>query len=158
MSRRDALLRLHKSLVARRDDLRKRLGGGLKDLRRFQQTDASGDSADQAFGSGSDEVAFQLAELESRELTQIERALGRLKQGTYGVCEGCQKKIPVARLNALPFSTTCIECQREMETYGSWSHGGEDGSWDKVSESDGPLEEQRDIDISEIEMDLTSNR
>jgi len=158
MSRRDALLRLHKSLMGRRDDLRKRLGGGLKDLRRFQAADASGDSADQAFGSGSDEVAFQLAELESRELTQIERALGRLKQGTYGVCEGCQKKIPVARLNALPFSTTCVDCQREMEIHGSWSHDADGGSWDKVSESDSPLEEQRDIDISEIEMDLSSNR
>jgi DnaK suppressor protein len=144
--------------VARRDELRKRLGGGLKDLRRFQQADASGDSADQAFGSGSDEVAFQLAELESRELNQIERALGRLKQGTYGVCEGCHKKIPVARLNALPFSTTCIECQREMEMYGTWKGPGNEGNWDKVSEVDAPLEEQRDIDISEIEMDLSSNR
>jgi DnaK suppressor protein len=159
MSRRDALLRLHKSLVARRDELRKRIGGGLKDLRRFHKREAStGDSADQAFDTGSDEVAFQLAELESRELTQIEKALGRLKQGTYGVCEGCQKKIPVARLNALPFSTTCIDCQREMEMYGTWNNGADADSWDKVSESDAPLEEQKDIDLSEIEMDLSSNR
>jgi DnaK suppressor protein len=158
MSRRDALLRLHKSLVARRDELRKRIGGGLKDLRRFQQADASGDSADQALSSGSDEVAFQLAELESRELVQIERALTRLKQGTYGVCEGCHKKIPVTRLNALPFSTTCIECQREMELYGTWKGAGDQGDWDKVADADAPLEEQRDVDISEIEMDLSSNR
>jgi DnaK suppressor protein len=144
--------------MARRDELRKRLGGGLKDLRNFQAADGTGgDSADQAFDAGSDEVAFQLAELESRELNQIERALARLKQGTYGVCEGCHKKIPVARLNALPFSTTCIECQREMEVYGTWK-GHQGGDWDKVSEADAPLEEQRDIDISEIEMDLSSNR
>jgi RNA polymerase-binding transcription factor DksA len=32
--------------------------------------------------------------LEARELSQIERALARLKQGNFGVCEGCQKKIP----------------------------------------------------------------
>jgi len=158
MSRRDALLRLHKSLMGRRDELRKRLGGGLKDMRRFQVTDATGDSADQAFDTGSDEVAFQLAELESRELTQIEKSLVRLKQGTYGVCEGCQKKIPVARLNALPFSTTCIECQREMETYGSWKHGGSGADWEKVESVGTPLEEQRDIDISDIEMDLSGNR
>src|SRR5947209_16289421 len=110
MARRDALLRLHKSLVARRTELRKRLGGELKDLRNFKAGDPTGDSADLAFDTGSEEVASQLAELEARELSQIERALARLKQGTYGVCEGCQKKIPVARLNALPFSTTCIEC------------------------------------------------
>jgi DnaK suppressor protein len=144
--------------MGRRDDLRKRLGGELKGVGKFQPADASGDSADQAFETGSDEVAFQLAELESRELTQIEKALARLKQGTYGVCEGCHKKIPVARLNALPFSSTCIDCQREVEIYGEGGRGGAAGSWDKVSESDAPLEEQKEIDLSEIEMDLSGNR
>jgi DnaK suppressor protein len=158
MSRRDALLRLNKSLMARRDELRKRLGGELQDLRSYQAGDASGDSADQALNAGSDEVSFHLAELESREVVQIEKALARLKQGTYGICEGCQKKIPVARLNALPFSTTCIECQREMEVYGSYSHGGPSGNWDKVDEAETPLEEQREINLSEIEMDLSGNR
>jgi DnaK suppressor protein len=157
MARRDALLRLHKSLVARRDDLRKRLGGDLRDLRN-SQADPTGDSADLAFDSGSEEVSSQLAELESRELSQIERALERLKQGTYGVCEGCQRKIPVARLNALPFSTTCIECQREMEVYGDWSGRGSAGNWEKVSEAEPLMEEQREIDLSDIEMDLSSNR
>src|SRR6516165_2248145 len=135
MARNDALLRLHKSLMARRDELRRRLGGELKDLRNDKRMDSTGDSADLAFDTGSEEVASQLAELEARELNQIERALARLKQGTYGVCEGCHKKIPVARLNALPFITTCIQCQREMETYGSWGSGGSAGSWHKVSEA-----------------------
>src|SRR4029077_8247518 len=119
MARSDALLRLHKSLMARRDELRKRLGGELKDLRNDKGSDSTGDSADLAFDTGSEEVASQLAELESRELNQVERALAKLKQGTYGLCEGCIRKIPVARLNALPFSTTCVQCQREMETYGT---------------------------------------
>src|SRR5438270_975891 len=143
MARNEALLRLHKSLMARRDDLRKRLGGDLKDLRNDKGTDSTGDSADLAFDTGSEEVASQLAELEARELNQIERSLHRLKQGTYGVCEGCHKKIPVARLNALPFITTCIQCQREMELHGSWSGRGNAGNWDKVSEADAPFEEQK---------------
>jgi DnaK suppressor protein len=154
MARRDALLRLHKSLMGRRDELRKRLGGELKDLRSTQIGESTGDTADQAFDSGSEEVASQLAELESRELLQIERALTKLKKGSYGVCEGCEKKIPIARLNALPFSTTCIECQREMELYGSWSRG-VDGNWDKVADASA---DQREIDLSDIEMDLSSNR
>lgn len=155
MARRDALLRLHKSLVTRRDELRKRLGGELRELRSFKSLD-SGDAADQAFDSGNEEVSSQLAELESRELHQIERSLVRLKQGTYGVCEGCAKKIPVSRLNALPFSTTCISCQREMETNGFWSDqlSGED--WEKMVESPGPMEEDRDVNISDLEMDVRS--
>jgi DnaK suppressor protein len=158
MARSDALLRLHKSLMARRAELRKRLGMELKDLRNFKGADSTGDSADLAFDAGSEEVASQLAELEARELSQVERALAKLKQGSYGVCEGCQKKIPVARLNALPFSTTCIECQREMELYGTWSSRGGAGNWEKVSEVEAPMEEQRDLDLSDIELDLSSNR
>src|SRR3954470_11058391 len=108
MARRDALLRLHKSLVSRREDLGRRLGGDLKDL--YEGTaGVGGDTADLAFDSGSEEVTSQLAQLESRELAQIERSLLRLKTGTYGVCEGCAKRIPVTRLNALPFTTTCIQ-------------------------------------------------
>jgi DnaK suppressor protein len=156
MARRDALLRLHKSLTARRDELRRRLGGELKDLRNFKSND-TGDSADAAFDSGSEEVASQLAELEARELSKIERALARLKQGNFGVCEGCHKKIPVARLNALPFSTTCIECQREMELYGTWGDG-DGNNWEKVSDTPAPLEEQREVDLSDIEMDISSSR
>src|ERR1700682_5172503 len=133
MARRDALIRLHKSLTSRRDELRRRLGGELKDLRNFKSND-TGDSADAAFDSGSEEVSSQLAELEARELSQIERALARLKQGNFGVCEGCQKKIPVSRLNALPFSTTCIECQREMEGLGDWGSGARAADWEGVSD------------------------
>ena len=156
MARRDALLRLHKSLTARRDELQRRLGGELKDLRNYKSND-TGDSADAAFDSGSEEVSSQLAELEARELSQIQRALARLKQGNFGVCEGCQKKIPVTRLNALPFSTTCIECQREMELYGTWG-GGAGSNWEKVSDSPTPLEEQREVDLSDLELDISTNR
>src|SRR4051794_21373455 len=109
MERRDALLRLHKTLLARRAELRKRLGMDLADLSRAKVAQPSGDTADAAFDHSGEEIASQLAELEAKELAQVERALRRLKQGTYGLCEVCSCKIPVARLNALPFSTLCIK-------------------------------------------------
>ena len=152
MARREALLRLHKSLTARRAELRKRLGGEIEDLRNYQGCDQTGDSADAAFDSGSEEIASQLAELEARELTQIERALLRMKQGTYGVCEGCQIKIPVARLNALPYSTACIKCQREMESGGDWDEHRSGQHWDKISESESG---DKEIDLSDLELDLS---
>jgi DnaK suppressor protein len=157
MARRDALLRLHKSLVARREELRRRLGGDLRDL--YEGTaGVSADTGDLAFDAGSDEVTSQLAELESRELAQIDRSLLRLKQGTYGVCEGCHRKIPVARLNALPFTTTCIQCQREMEMCGAWGSGGGAASWQKVGDAPASMEDQREIRIADLEMDLSANR
>ena len=155
MARRDALLRLHKTLLTRRAAMRRALAGELADLRKFKAD--TGDSADVAFDSGSEEISTQLAELEARELSQIERALARMKQGSYGVCELCQGKIPVSRLNALPYSTTCIECQREMETYPGWAGGGRGGDWEKVFDARAPIEEEREVNISEIELDLSGN-
>ncbi len=155
MARRDALLRLHKTLLARGAALRKTLAGELADLR---LKTASGDTADAAFDAGSEEVASQLAQLEARELSQIERALARMKQGTYGLCEVCQSKIPVARLNALPYSTTCVDCQREMELYPDWAdrRGGVD--WQRVSDTEAPADERREVDLADLEMDLSANR
>lgn len=157
MARRDALLRLHKSLLSRRSDIRKKLADELDGLRNLKGADATGDSADVAFESGTEEMASQLAELDARELNQIERALQRLKQGTYGICEGCGCKIPVGRLNALPYTTLCIACQREMEKYPDWADRRSSGNWEHVYEA-ASLEEQREVDISEIEIDLSSNR
>jgi len=154
MARNDALLRLHKTLTERRDELRRRLGYELTDLR---ASDLTGDAADQAFESGSDEINSQIAELESRELAQIERALGKLRQGNYGVCEGCQKKIPIARLNALPYSTTCVDCQREMETNGSIDYAnGRGGNWEAVGNMGS--DDQREVRLSDLEMDFSHTR
>jgi DnaK suppressor protein len=150
MARRDALLRLHKTLLARSTALRKTLAGELADLR--LSPSQSGDTADAAFDAGSEEIASQLAELEARELSQIERALARMKQGTYGLCEHCQAKIPVARLNALPYSTTCVQCQREMENYPDWAERRGGADWQKVSDD----VEDREVDLSSIEMDLSA--
>src|SRR5262249_46014898 len=105
MARKDALLKIQKALLGRRTDLLKGLGNQLADLGLGKSSSATGDAADAAFGSTGEELASQLAELESRELVQIEHALRRLKQGKYGVCAGCSARIPVARLNILPYST-----------------------------------------------------
>jgi DnaK suppressor protein len=155
MARRDALLRLHKSLVARRTDLFKKLSDDLNNLRNFQNGDGGGDTADAAFESGSDEMHSHLAELDSRELTQIDRALTRLKQGTYGLCEICQSKIPVGRLNALPYTTLCIECQRDLEAHPGWEDSRQ-RSWENVFETAGRTEDQREVNLADLEIDITS--
>src|ERR1700720_3897101 len=159
MARRDVLLRLYKSLVARGAALGDALAGEVENLRRIR-TDQTGDSADGAFDSGSEEISTQLAGLEARELNQIHRALTRLAQGTYGICELCQKKIPVSRLNALPYSTTCINCQREMEGYpGSACATLRDGGdWEKIDSAAAALEDQREVDLTTMKREWSSTR
>ncbi len=149
MARQDALLRLHKNLLARRSELRKRLGLELEELAHVKHSSASGDPADAAFDASGEEIASTLAELESRELAQIERALRRLKAGSYGKCEVCSITIPVARLNALPFSTLCVKCQRDMETDGGRNGGRGELDWGRIA--DGNPMEDRDVTISDLE-------
>jgi DnaK suppressor protein len=155
MARRDALLKLHKRLVARRNELRKALAGELQDLRGFERTNLTGDAADAAFDTGSDEISSQLAELEARELAQVDRALAELKRGTYGLCEYCHKRIPVARLNALPYTTYCIECQREMESNPDWAT--DRGDWGKIYDVEPRTEDHKEVDLSELEMDISGS-
>jgi DnaK suppressor protein len=158
MARQDALIRLHKTLLTRRAEILKKLHEDLDDLRNMKSEDSTGDSADVAFQAGSDEMTTHLAELDSRELSQIERALHRLKQGTYGVCECCAQKIPIGRLNALPYTTLCIECPREMEEFPDWHAGRGESNWEKVYDAAPPLEEQREIRLSDIDLDMPSGR
>jgi len=154
MARQDALLRLHKNLLARRAELRKRLGKELEDLAHVKHSSASGDAADAAFDSSGEELASTLAELEAKELAQVERALRRLKSGTYGKCEACASRILVARLNALPYSTLCIKCQREMESEGGWLNGRSAEDWARLSEAGSPGED-REVTLSDLEIDLS---
>ncbi len=158
MARQDALIRLHKTLQARRAEILRKLQNDFDNLRNAKGEDSTGDSADVAFEAGSDEMASHLAELDSRELSQIERALARLKQGTYGTCESCSQKIPIGRLNALPYSTLCIECQRELERYPDWSHNRRNGDWERVFDSVSSIEEPREVRLSDLDFDLPSGR
>jgi DnaK suppressor protein len=50
-----------------------------------------------------------------RLLAQVQDALGRFDDGTYGVCENCQEAIDPARLEALPYATLCLRCQQRLE-------------------------------------------
>ena len=122
MARKDALLNLRAILGRRRDALRSALAGDLTLLRELR-SESPGDLVDAAYDSAQDEISSQLAEVESRELANIENALDRMKAGSYGLCEVCSGKIPLARLDALPYATMCIECQRELERSGASGHG-----------------------------------
>jgi len=137
MARHEALLNLRAILVRRRDALRSALAGDLSLLKELR-SESPGDVVDAAYDSTQDEISSQLAEVESRELANIENALERMKAGKYGLCEVCNGKIPMARLNALPYATMCIECQRELERSGgngssSRSFAEEDSSEETVS-------------------------
>jgi DnaK suppressor protein len=149
MNRKEAILSMHQVLIKRRDALRKALAGDLSLLKELR-AQASGDLIDAALDSVQDEISSQLAEVESRELARIENALDRMRNGEYGLCEGCGTNIPMARLNALPYATYCIKCQREAERQGSPS--GADVDWSRLLDSSGG---DADLSINDIELDVS---
>lgn len=114
MNRTQTIEKLRQVLLKRRQALRKALAGELSELEALNRA-ASGDEVDNALDSAYDEMNAQLAEMESRELAQIEKALERMEDGTYGICEVTGKPIPLARLQALPYTTVRVEAQRELE-------------------------------------------
>lgn len=157
MARKDALLRLTSRLVARRDALRKAINGDLDSFQKFSTAGVVGDNVDAAVDSANDEISSQLVEIESRELGQIEHALQRIAAGVYGRCEFCGGKISEARLNALPYTNSCIDCQRENERHGQ--HRGLDAEsirWAKVFEKPSDDSEgDAQINLSDFEMDYS---
>ena len=69
--------------------------------------------------AATESVGATLSRLEGqqkRELDEIDDALVRIENGTFGVCESCGRAIPVARLRAMPAARHCLECQAELET------------------------------------------
>jgi DnaK suppressor protein len=147
MARKDSILKLRDLLVKRRDALRRALAGDLSNLKSLSDQ-TGGDVVDAALDAAQDEISSKLAEVESRELTNIEVALERMRSGNYGVCEVCGGKIPLARLTALPYVANCIECQRATESSGGGIGYG--GDWSRVLDG-GSI----DMDVSFSDLETT---
>lgn len=90
-----------------RDSLRSQSGGDASAFG-MHQADAGSDAYDRDF-------ALSLLSQEQDSLYEIDQALKRIEQGSYGVCEMSGKQIPKPRLEALPFTRYTVECQAEIE-------------------------------------------
>jgi DnaK suppressor protein len=114
MTHNEMVRRMKPIRIRRREALRRSLSG---ERGQFNTSDERtiGDEADLALDADYGFINSQLAETESRELERIERALDRMREGSYGPCETCGGKIALARLQALPYAVTCIRCQRTAE-------------------------------------------
>ena len=65
------------------------------------------------------ETALNIASGEAAWLREVTDALRRIKDGKYGVCEGCGAEIPKKRLEVFPSARYCIECKSKLEREGT---------------------------------------
>ena len=71
--------------------------------------------ADTATATLDREIDYSLEEHSTRVLSEIDAALKRVDDGTYGTCTKCGAEIPTERLEASPWAALCIECKRQAE-------------------------------------------
>jgi len=63
------------------------------------------------------DVDYWLLNMLNNTLRNVEHALERLEEGTYGTCEECGLEIGEKRLKAIPFARYCVDCQKEKERF-----------------------------------------
>ncbi|HSQ54032.1 MAG: TraR/DksA family transcriptional regulator [Thermodesulfobacteriota bacterium] len=104
---REMLLKMREELVreiARRS--RETAVSGVSDI---------GDILDSVSEERTRELDMILTDREKQKLKQIDDALDRIEENTYGLCEECGVKIPRARLKVVPFAKHCVECKEAIE-------------------------------------------
>jgi DnaK suppressor protein len=87
----------------------------LHDLMRDAGDGAGNDQADVGSTTFERDHEMSLANNAREMLAQTERALGRIEDGTYGVCESCGEPIGKMRLMAFPRATLCLSCKQREE-------------------------------------------
>ena len=75
------------------------------------------DALDEVQLAGERELAIRNLDRDSNMLRQIRRALGRIADGSYGVCLHCEEDISMKRMNAVPWAAFCIKCQEQVDRH-----------------------------------------
>ncbi|NBU20926.1 RNA polymerase-binding protein DksA [bacterium] len=103
-----------KQLVARREALAEDLRQATAQL--INDESYYTDSVDQAAADTDKNFTLQMKNRERDVLWQIDEAIKRLDEGSFGECERCGESISEGRIEAFPFTTLCIDCKAELES------------------------------------------
>jgi DnaK suppressor protein len=98
---------LKEVLLAKREELNSRIEQLRKEILMDQEPE---DEAGIAVRNSSAGMAIANIERELHTLAEIEQSLRRMETGEYGVCGVCGEAIPIARLNAIPWTRRCVNC------------------------------------------------
>jgi DnaK suppressor protein len=115
-------LKEFRTLLLQRSRLLKNDLEGMETETRGKGADRTGDqstvpghTAELASDASEKNLSYGRMESQSEELKEIKEALERIEDGSYGICESCQGKIPKERLKAIPYARRCVKCQEKEE-------------------------------------------
>jgi DnaK suppressor protein len=103
-----------KQLEQREQELRRVVSRTQEDGR-IADSEAAQDIADRAANSYTKEFLFAQSNNDRQLLVMVEGALGRIREGSFGECINCGNEINAKRLDAVPWTRYCIECQEKVE-------------------------------------------
>ena len=103
-----------KRLETRQQELRRTVNRNQADGRSADE-DTAQDIADRAASSYTKEFLFSQSNNDRQLLQMVDRALARIREGSFGECIHCGKEINAKRLEAVPWTRHCIECQEKLE-------------------------------------------
>ncbi len=103
-----------KRLETRQHELRTMVSRNDQEGRSADQ-EATQDIADRAASSYNKEFLFSQSNNDRQLLQMVEGALARIREGSFGECISCGKEINPKRLEAVPWTRHCIECQEKLE-------------------------------------------
>ena len=103
-----------KRLETRQQELRRTVTRTQADGRSADE-DTAQDIADRAASSYNKEFLFSQSNNERQLLMMVDGALSRIREGSFGECISCGKEINAKRLEAVPWTRHCIECQEKLE-------------------------------------------
>ena len=81
-------------------------------------TDGIQDMADAASNAYNTDILMSISNNDLKQLKEIDAALDKIANGTYGICEECEEEISEKRLEANPVARYCITCKKAMEEKG----------------------------------------
>ncbi len=100
----------HEALRAELEERLGRLQSRLAKVKQEVTRAHSGDSAEQAQERENDEVVDAIGNETAQSIRDLQAALARIEDGSYGLCERCGEEIAAGRLEAIPEATRCISC------------------------------------------------
>jgi DnaK suppressor protein len=103
-----------KRLETRQQELRRTVSRTQQDGRSADE-DTAQDIADRAASSYTKEFLFHQSNNDRQLLQMVDGALSRIREGSFGECISCGKEINPKRLEAVPWTRHCIECQENLE-------------------------------------------
>lgn len=84
----------------------------------IQASDGVVEPEEEAVDLEQTDVDQALLDNENALLAEVQQALARIENGTYGICTNCGQPIPEKRLEAIPWASLCVTCEKERGTRG----------------------------------------